>query len=118
MAIRIRYSDFSFLLVAVIALVLCSFIAWINNLHLAQVHRVNSVLAEYPQIDKVWASTNDDVELEVEELYFSVDGQPGVVFGIIGTDGANKATLRTLLDQALKQQRPVQLPPYATEFRR
>ncbi|HET6880813.1 MAG TPA: hypothetical protein VFI31_11700 [Pirellulales bacterium] len=49
-----------------------------------QLHTVNSVLDEFPEIDNVWLCTNDDVMLEVEGLWFSTVDQPKAVFGVEG----------------------------------
>lgn len=80
-----------------------------------QVHTVDSVLAEFPEIDKVWLCTNDDVTLEVEGLWFSTFDDPQVVFGIEwGIDGASKSELRRRLRRVLLERRPVELPARAT----
>jgi hypothetical protein len=73
------------------------------------------VLAEYPEIDRVWLMTNDDVELEVEAVYISVVGQPGLTFGFGGIDGASKSEIREHLDRALLEKRPIQRPNYVRE---
>lgn len=79
-----------------------------------QLRTVNSVLAEFPEIDKVWLCTNDDVTLEVEGLWFSTLDQPEAVFEIgYGIDGASKSTIRTRLRKALRERRPVTLPAHA-----
>jgi hypothetical protein len=69
------------------------------------------VLAAYTQIDKVWLSTNESVELEVEELCFSVSGQPSVVCEVHGIDGVVKNQIRALVDQALEEKRSARLSP-------
>lgn len=79
-----------------------------------QLRTVESVIAEFPEIDRVWLSTNDDVTLEVEELWFSTFNQPRAVFEIHGIDGASKSEIRTRLRQALLERRPVTLPARAT----
>jgi hypothetical protein len=87
----------------------------IHDGYYVQLHTVNSVLAEFPEIDKVWLSTNDDVTLEVEGLWFSTVDQPGAVFEIEhGIDGASQWQIRKWLRQALWERRPVKLPAHAT----
>lgn len=79
-----------------------------------QLHTVDSVLAEFPEIDKVWLCTNDDVTLEVEGLWFSTFDEPGAVFEIEhGIDGASESQIRKWLRQALLDRRPVKLPAHA-----
>ena len=79
-----------------------------------QLHTVDSVLAEFPEIDKVWLCTNDDVTLEVEGLWFSTCDDPQAVFGIEwGIDGASESELRSKLSQVLLERRPVKLPARA-----
>lgn len=80
----------------------------------AQLHTVNSVLAEFPEIDKVWLCTNDDVTLEVERLWFSTFDQPDAVFEVEHwIEVASEQEIREWLQQALVERRPVKLPARA-----
>lgn len=80
-----------------------------------QLHTVDLVLAEFPEINRVWLCTNDDVTLEVEGLWFSTIDEPDAVFGIEwGLDGASKAEIRRQLRRALMERRPVELPARAS----
>jgi len=113
---RMRFSIRTlFVFVTLIALI-AGVIGWVRNLYYVQLRAVNSVLAEYPQIDKVWLCTNDDVTLEVEQLYFSTVDQPELTFGIDGIDGASKSEIRKRLQHALQERRPVTRPYYATQY--
>jgi hypothetical protein len=48
-----------------VAVLFAAVIAWaaklMNDGYYIQLHTVDSVLAEFPEIDKVWLQTNDDV---------------------------------------------------------
>lgn len=96
----------------IIAAIVVGFISWVRNLYYVQVRTVTAVLAEYPEIDRVWIGTNDDVSLEVQELYFSVVGEPNLSFGVYGIDGASKSTIRQKLDDALREKRPKKRPTH------
>src|SRR5689334_9677082 len=86
--------------VAVTVAALCSGLLYDG--HYIQLHTVNYVLAEFPEIDKVWLCTNDDLTLEVEGLWFTTVDQPEAVFGIEqGTDGATRTQLRNELKRVL-----------------
>lgn len=79
-----------------------------------QLHTVDSVLAEFPEIDKVWLCTNDDVTLEVERLWFSTFDQPDAVFEVEHwIEVASEQEIREWLQQALVERRPVKLPARA-----
>ena len=105
----------SLFIVVTLAALFCGCIAWVRSFYYVQVRRVDSVLAEFPEIDKVWLFTNDDLTLEVEGIWFSTLGQPRVIYEVKGaTDGASKAEIRSLLKQALAKRHPVQLPARAT----
>jgi hypothetical protein len=86
--------------------------------HYQQVRRVRAVLAEYPQVDRVWIGTNDDVQLEVEEVYFTVDDQSGAIFRSGGIDYVGEAEFRRRVEQALRERREVELPGYVTPLAR
>ena len=105
-----------FVIVALIALI-AGVIGWVRNLYYGQLLTVNSVLAEYPEIDKVWLCTNDDVTFEVEQLYFSTIDQPELTFGIEGIDGESSSEIRQRLRRTLQERRPVTRPNHATELR-
>jgi hypothetical protein len=77
---------------------------------------VNAVLAEHPEIDRVWLSINPDVTLEVEGVYFSIVGQPNVIFHSDGIDGTTQEEFRERLERALRERHPVPRPEYATEY--
>jgi hypothetical protein len=109
---------FQFSLKGLMAAVLfAAVIAWavkqMLDRYYIQLHTVDSVLADFPEIDKVWLWTNDDVTLEVQGLWFSTVDQPAVVFGIEGIDGATKSDLRKGLKRVLLERHPVPLPAYA-----
>jgi hypothetical protein len=91
-------------------------ISYLRELYLVQVRRIESVLAEFPEIDRVWLDTNDDVELEVEGLWFSTHDQPKAVFSIEGTglDGASKPEIRKRLRRAILERTPTKLPEGVT----
>jgi len=92
----------------------CAGLSWLRGLYLIQVRTVESVLAEFPEIDRVWLFTNDDVTLEVEGLWFSTIDQPNVVFEAEGMlDGASTSEIRALLQQALSKRQPTSLPARA-----
>ena len=101
-----------------IVAMIVGFAVWIGNPYYVQMRRVNAVLAEFPEIRKVWLCTNDDVTLEVEKLYFSTVDRPEVTFGIDGIDGASRSEIRKRLKDALRERRPVTRPNYATRHRR
>src|SRR5262245_45844659 len=96
-------------------------LAGIKNLHdgiyFKQVRTVRAALAEHPEIDQVWVCTNDDVSLEIEEICFTIVGDPGTTYGIFGTDKQSKSELLTKLDNALKKHETVILPPNAEAWR-
>jgi hypothetical protein len=114
-----QYSLRTFFVVTTIVALITAAIGGLQRFHDVQVRRVRAVLAEYSQIDRVWVSTNDDVELEIEAIYFTVRGNnPDATYAIDGCDGASKAELRELLDRALRERREVECPDYATPFER
>jgi hypothetical protein len=83
-----------------------------------QVYAVREVLDVYPAIDRVWIGTNDDVQLEVEAVFFTVRDRPGVVFRSGGIDYVGEAEFRLRLDQALRERKAVELPDYVTPLER
>ena len=91
-------------------------ILWLNHQYHRQLRDVRSVLAEHPEIDRVWLGTNDDVELEVEQVFFSTQGQPGLTFYSHGIDKVSKDDFRRRLERALKERQPV-VPDYVQEYR-
>ena len=102
-----------------LAVLFCGAVVWLNNNYgyYSQVRTVNAALAKHPEIDKVWLSTNDDVRLEVEQLYFSVAGEPRVTYRIDGIDGASKSEIGEKLERALLEKQSVVLPGWVTEHR-
>lgn len=84
---------------------------WLREQYYVEVRTVNAVLAEHPEIDRVWFSTNDDVTLEVEQVYFSLRDQPGLTYCADGIDGVSEAAFRQQLERALREQQPVPRPP-------
>jgi hypothetical protein len=93
----------------------CAGLSWLRGVYLIQVRTVESLLTEFPEIDRVWLSTNDDIMLEVEGLWFSTVDQPNVIFEAEGMlDGASKSKIRELLRQALFKRQPTPLPARAT----
>lgn len=109
-----RFNLRSLFVIVTLAALVCGCISLFREGYLVQVRTVSSVLAEFPEIDKVWLCTNDDVTLEVEGLWFSTVDQPGTVFGIEwGIDGASALEIRNELRQILLKRHPVQLPARA-----
>jgi hypothetical protein len=92
-------------------------ILWLNHRYLWQLREVRAVLAEHPEIERMWLLTNDDIELEVEQVYFSIQGQPGVTFYSLGIDTQSKDEFRRSLAGALKERQPVVRPDYFQEYR-
>jgi hypothetical protein len=109
-----------FIAVAIVA-VICVCAARISNflfpLYYIQVRTVKSALVEHPEIEKVWVSTNDDVTLEIEELYFSIASAPEVIYEIDGIDGASRSKILARLERALQERHPAPLPAYAEQWR-
>lgn len=109
-----RFGLRSLFIFVTIAALVCWCVSWIRYEYLVQLRTVNSVLAEFPQIEEVWLCTNDDVTLEVEGVWFSTADQPDVILGIdSGVDGASKSEIRRRLRQVLLERRPVELPARA-----
>jgi hypothetical protein len=106
--------------VAVVAMVcggLASIVRIYQHLYYTQVRTVRAALAEHPEIEKVWICTNPDVELEIEELFFTVANEPGVILKIEGIDAASKDVIQAKLRRAIRQQPSVDLPTYAEPWR-
>jgi hypothetical protein len=112
-----RFSLRSLFVIVTIVALIGGFVGWFRHLHYVQIRKLNAVLAEYPQIDKVWLITNDDVTLEVEQVYFSIAGEPGLIFKCGGIDHVGPLVFKNRLEAALRRMRPVTLPNYATEHR-
>ena len=110
-----RFGLRSLFLYVTVTAMFCAAIGSIRGCYYVQLRAVDAVLSEHPEIDRVWLSTNDDVELEVEEVYFSIVSEPGSIYRSDGIDTVSKAEFRTRLERALREKRPVQLPAYATE---
>jgi hypothetical protein len=113
-----RFRLRSLFVVMTIVAIPCGIVAWVRSLYYVQVRTLDSVLADFPEIGRVWLSTNDDVTLEVEQVYFSIVNQPELTYGIEETDGASKSEICTLLERALQERRPVKLPAHVTPYRR
>jgi hypothetical protein len=96
----------------------CAAVATIHGCYYVQLRTVNAVLDGYPEIDRVWLATNDDVTLEVEELYFSTRAEPEVIYAVQWIDGASKTTIRSRIDEALRTRESVELPVYVKEYPR
>jgi hypothetical protein len=92
-------------------------IGWLRHAYYVQLRDVKAVLAEFPEIDRVWLGTNDDVQLEVELVYFSLKNQPGLILLSQGIDGATKPEFRRRLQEALQERQPVDLPSHVKEYR-
>ena len=105
-----------FVTVTVVALQLTA-IVWLNHRYHRQLRDVRSVVAEHPEIDSMWLGTNDDVELEVEQVFFSVQGEPGLTFYSHGIDKKSKEQFRRRLERALTERQPVVRPDYVQECR-
>lgn len=103
--------------VAVIAIV-CWLLSAAWDFQQGQVIATDRVLAGFPEIDRVWFITNDDVQLEVEWVYFTVAGNPDEIYEAQGIDHRSKAAFRADLERALREKVPVQLPSYATDHLR
>jgi hypothetical protein len=112
---QMRFSIKQLLFAITIVAALSAFVAWAQGLYYIQVRIVRSVLAEYPQIEKVWLATNEDVTLEVEQAFFSLAGVPGVILAIDGIDGASKSEIRERIERALNAKQPVQLPDWPAD---
>jgi hypothetical protein len=82
-----------FVVVTIIAL-LGGCIGWLRYGYYVQVRAAKAVLAEFPEIDRVSFTTNDDVSLEVEGVYVSVKDSPGLILNCSGMDGSSKAEFR------------------------
>ena len=108
---RFQFSLRALLVTCGCAALVCWGVSCIRYAYFVQLRTLNFVLAEFPEIDKVWLCTNDDVTLEIEGLWFSTVDQPQAVFGI---DGASKSEIRKRLRRVLVERRPVELPPRAT----
>jgi hypothetical protein len=98
--------------------IICAAVGSIRGCYYVQLRAVDGVLSEYPEIDRVWLITNDDVELEVEQVYFSTDAEPELIYRSDGIDTVSTLEFRTRLERALREKRPVELPTYVTEHRR
>jgi hypothetical protein len=117
--VRSRHRDIFF--AVMIVAVICGGVVWLHKLyyfmHYTQVRTVSSALADHPEIEKVWVCTNEDVELEIEKLYFSIADEPGVILKINGIDAASKSEIQQKLERAIRQQPSVDLPTYAEPWR-
>lgn len=89
---------------------------WFNHAYYWQLYDVRDVLAEHPEIDKVWLGTNNDVFLEVEQVYFSIRGQPDLTYDAHRIDGQGKREFRKRLERALKERQPVVRPDWVVEY--
>ena len=74
---------------------------WCNHAYYWQLNDVRDVLAEHPEIDRVWLETNNDVDLEVEQVYFSIKGQPDLTYDAHRIDGQDRREFRKHLERAL-----------------
>jgi hypothetical protein len=92
------------------------FIFWCRNFYYFQLQDVRAALAEHPEIDRVWFGTNDDVQLEVEQVYFSIKGQPDMTFYFDGIDYVGKREFRKRLERALMERQPVVRPDWVVEY--
>lgn len=98
-----------FLLITIAAILLGGW-AFLRNDYYAQIYDLNEVLAQHPEIEKVWIRHNPDIQIEVDAVYFSIAGQPNVTFYARGLDGSNKQDFQERLERALVEQRPVDRP--------
>jgi len=105
-----------FVAIAVIALQL-SAVQWLYHQYYRQLHDVRTVLAEHPEIDRVWLGTNVDIELEVEQVYFSIKGRPDLTLYSPGIDTVDKREFRKRVERALKERQQVLVPDYLPEYR-
>jgi len=114
MTLRFQFSLRTLLVGTTLFAAVCACFSCFRESYLVQLRAVESVLAEFPEIDRVWLCTNDDLSLEVEGLWFSTVDQPKAVYGIdYGIDGASKSEIRRRLRQVLLERRPVGLPARA-----
>jgi hypothetical protein len=114
-----RFSIRAFFFVTAIIAVISYGVYWARNDYYSQLRAVSGVLAEHPEIDKVWLGTNPDVQLEVEQVYFSIVGQPDLTFYTYGMDGSTTREFRERLERALQERHPVPRPlhlPLIDEF--
>jgi hypothetical protein len=107
-----------FIVTTLVALVGGAVIVGVRRFHYGQVNEVRAVLDDYPEIERVWIGTNDDVQLEVEEVFFTVENQPGAIFQSGGIDWVGETEFRRRLEEALRERREVELPDYATPLDR
>ena len=89
---------------------------WCHHAYYWQLYDVRDVLAEHPEIDKVWLSTNNDVDLEVEQVYFSIQGQPDVTYDAHRVDGQDRREFRKHLERAVQERKPVVRPDWVVEY--
>jgi hypothetical protein len=89
---------------------------WCNQAYYWQLYDVRDVLAEHPEIDRVWLGTNNDVDLEVEQVFFSLKGQPDLTYDSHRIDGQDKREFRKSLERALEERRPVVRPDWVVEY--
>ncbi len=108
-----RFSLRTAFIVMTIVGVLSGVVVWVRGLYYVQVRQVRTALDDHPEIEKVWIGTNDDVTLEVEEVFFTLEGEVGAVYSCIGPD-AGEAKFRRSLERALRERRAVELPDYLT----
>src|SRR6476659_1743214 len=114
-----RFCIRAFFIVTAIIAVISYGVYWIRNDYYSQLRAVTAVLAEHPEIDKVWLGTNPDVQLEVEQVYFSIVGQTDLNLYTYGIDGSTTMEFRERLERALQEQQPVARPihlPLIDEF--
>jgi hypothetical protein len=89
---------------------------WCHHAYYVQLYDVREILAEDPEIDRVWLATNDDLELEVEQVFFSIKGQPDEAYYSGGIDTVDKREFRKRLEHALKERKPAVLPSWVVEY--
>ena len=111
-----RFSLRSLFLLTAIVAAFCYPVQLVRTFYYWQLHDVRAVLVEHPEIDRVWLETNDDVQLEVERVYFSIKGQPDLTFHSYGIDGVSKWEFRKRLERALNERQPVVRPPFVDEY--
>jgi len=104
---RFRFSLRSLLIVMTIAALIGGGWSWLRGQYFWQLNALNAVLATDPEVKVVHMIGNDDVWFEVEEVFFSVAGEPGKIYRIQVPHGAGESEINLLLNHALLNKRPV-----------
>jgi hypothetical protein len=77
----------------------------LRHWYYVQLREVYAAFAEHPELEIVRLVTNDDVELEVEQVYFIEKGHPENVYFTYGPDELERGEFRAELEKALREKR-------------